>query len=724
MNRLLKITSALALSCILSFSSLSVLAVQAFADDAEQTQIQKGDFIYAPHTYTEGDLRDIYYYSDNFFEGSAEEYNAHLATMSMIVCSASISSQEPGVDYRDKSRNLQYLFREIDFSGFEVNEYYMQKPEEQSMGAAVGYKIIGEGEDAYTVLAIIPRSAGYEKEWAGNFTVGTDGVHKGFATGRDILLEFAQTYVEENKEYFEGEVKVWTTGYSRGAGVANLLAAYLDDNPTALGIEVAKENIFAYTFGTPSNVEYADEAEKLALQENYKNIHNRYSDYDIISYVPFKNWNFTCYGQTTLFDVDNAEKKAEMLKFLENTNKTIYDLYTAENSTADPDNFTPVMAQYSEEEGLQILPDSKFGIAADQKTFLDERVSFLVDNLVLNREVYCNDGYEYALQRLNSLYFGMSAMQSQEFFAGISHDLPTLAASYYCYFLAEFYLTNDTAWENAVDALVQSLPILELYIQQAASDEEMAKAEWCQFAVEFIASEEYVLMKELLDSPVWLQDEEDRAQVKATMQEFAVGMTAQVLGSGVSAMTIEDEEEKQTLLSTMTSEEVAKPLTKFFVYLLMGTEEEEIQPFTLDSKNVALAVTFCANAGRYMRAHNNEIILSWLRTEDSYYTNENWHTHTLEIKWDENGHWQECECGHKEEVCGHIFDGWKEKEVVDDKQIFVRECPCGYTESKEVPIEKEGLGALTIVMICIGGAAIVAASVVAVVVIKKRKTIQ
>ena len=216
--------TAILLSMMMIVGIFSNVAVHASADNG----VKKGEFTFAPHTYTDGDLTDIYYYTDEVFSGSAVDYNEHLATMSMILATASISSQDADADYEVKSRNLCYLLREWDFTGFEVNEYYTQKPDEQTMGVGMAYKVIGEGEDAYTLLAIIPRSAGYEKEWAGNFTVGIEGVHEGFATGRDIILEFAKNYVEENADNFEGDVKVWTVGYSRGAGVANLLASYID----------------------------------------------------------------------------------------------------------------------------------------------------------------------------------------------------------------------------------------------------------------------------------------------------------------------------------------------------------------------------------------------------------------------------------------------------------------------------------------------------------------
>ena len=715
--------------CVLMIAGMFASTVNAASIN---DGVKKGEFIFAPHTYMDGDLTDIYYYTDEVFSGSAIDYNEHLATMSMILAVASISSQDADADYSVKSRNLSYLLREWDFTGFAVNDFYTEKPGEQTMGVGMAYKVIGEGENAYTLLAIVPRSAGYEKEWAGNFTVGTEGVHEGFATGRDIILDFAKTYVEENADRFEGDVKIWTVGYSRGAGVANLLAAYLDDNGDALGIELKKENIFAYTFGTPSNVQYADEEEKAALETNYLNIHNRYSEYDIVTYAPFQNWNFTYYGTTRVFDVNNAEKKAEMLKFLEKTNPLIYEIYTAEGSSADPDNFMALMLQLDLTNGLGInlVPaDPVYGIPTNQKDFLDSRVSFLVNNLVYDRETYVEGGYQYALQRLTSLYFGLDAEQSALLFEGMSHDVKTLAAVYYCYFVADHYLSKANTMTFTAYVLLDSLPMIEEYLMALDLDEAANMSDWYVFAKEFIQTEEYEYLKtllplavngaELLDSEISL--------IRDTIKNFAVGMTAKVLGSGVSALTI-DEAEKEELMATMTSDEVARPLTEFFVYLLLGSDDDELKPFDPTNKNIALAVTFLANAGRYMRVHNNEIILSWLRIEDSYYANEDWHLHDTEIKYDENGHWNECACGYKDEMSAHAFSDWTTNSVNDgEKDVVVRRCPCGYEETKDAPVVADTVGSIfkplettTIVILCIGFAMLVVATVTIVVFFKKK----
>ena len=713
---------------------VGLVATTAPARAAEETDnVQKGEFTFAPHTYMDGDLTDIYYYTDEVFSGSAYEYNAHLATMSMILASASISSQEKDAIYEVKSDNLRYLLEEWDFDGFAVNDHYMQKPEEQTMGVGMAYKVIGEGEKAYTLLAIVPRSAGYEKEWAGNFTVGVEGVHEGFATGRDIILDFAKQYVEENRNEFVGEVKVWTMGYSRGAGVANLLAAYLDDNSNVLGVETKKENIFAYTFGTPSTVQYADEEEKAELENNYKNIHNRFAAYDLIAFAPFRTWDFTCYGTSQLFDVENAERKAQMLKFLEKTNPAIYDIYTAENSAADPDNFMALMLDVNLTDGMSmaLVPaDPEYGIADNQAEFIESRIEFLTYNLIPDREVYVEDGYQYALQCLSSLYFGLDEEQRALLIEGMSHDATMMATVYYCYFVSDYYLNKANSLAFTAYIIIDMLPMIEEYMADADLSDGSEITAWLAFAYEFMQTPEYEMIKTQL--PLVASGAEiamDKIyEIRTVIENFAVGMTAAVLEDGISALTI-DEEEKAELLATMTGEEVAAPLTQFLVYLLLGNEDGLSEPFNPGNKNIATAVTFFANAGRYMRVHNNEIILSWLRTEDSFYENEDWHIHQTMTKFDENGHWAECECGYKGEVNVHALSAWNTIPENDgQKDIVTRRCPCGYKESKDAPTtgdltdsKTQQVQTTTIILVCIGSVVIIAAVVTMIVIARKRK---
>ena len=354
-----------------------------------------------------------------------------------------------------------------------------------------------------------------------------------------------------------------------------------------------------------------------------------------------------------------------------------------------------------------------------------------MNNLVPDRATYVDGGYQYALQRLTSLYFGLDAEQGSLLFQGMSHDVKILAAAYYCYFISDYYLGNADNLALAASVLIDSLPLIEQYMADADFSGETEMPEWYAYAGAFMQTEEYEQLKTML--PLVASGAEGVrdtiSTLRATIKKFAVGMTAKVLGSGVAALTI-DETEKATLLETMTSDEVTVPLTEFFVYLLLGSDDGVIAPFNPSNKNIALAVTFLSNAGRYMRVHNNEIILSWLRIEDSYYANEDWHIHQTEIKFDENGHWSECECGYKDEVSVHAFSDWSTIPVKDgDKDVVIRRCPCGYKETKDAPetgtstgLQEKPIETVTIIWICVGSAVAVAAVVVMVVMSKKKKT--
>jgi hypothetical protein len=381
--------------------------------------------------------------------------------------------------------------------------------------------------------------------------------------------------------------------------------------------------------------------------------------------------------------------------------------------------------------GINLVPaDPAYGIPTTQQEFLDSRIEFLVNNLVPDREAYVDEGYEYALQCLLSLYFGLDSEQSALLFEGMSHDVTLLAAIYYCYFVSSFYLDKANGLALTAAILIDSLPIIEEYLADFDASEAAEMPEWYTFASAFIQTEEYEQLKTLL--PLVYSGVEYASDkifmIRETIKNFAVGMTAQVLGSGVAALTIE-ESEKEALMETMTSTEVAAPLTEFIVYLLLGSDDGDISPFDPSNKNIALAVTFLTNAGRYMRVHNNEIILSWLRTEDSFYENETWHIHETELVYDGDVHFEKCECGYEGEKTSHSFGEWSTLPVTNgEKTEVVRRCYCGYEEFKEAEKVDENndsktLKPMTIVFICVGGAIVVAAAAITVAVtVKKKKT--
>ncbi|MCL2741588.1 MAG: lipase family protein, partial [Oscillospiraceae bacterium] len=91
-----------------------------------------------------------------------------------------------------------------------------------------------------------------------------------------------------NGLYGRDDVMVWVTGHSRGAAVANLLAAGLVGGEGPVG----KGKVFAYTFATP-NVTQNPAAGGAAA---YGCIHNLINAEDFIAYMPLAEWGFGRYG--------------------------------------------------------------------------------------------------------------------------------------------------------------------------------------------------------------------------------------------------------------------------------------------------------------------------------------------------------------------------------------------------------------------------------------------
>ena len=118
---------------------------------------------------------DVPAFREDCFERSSFLGCTHLATLSSQLCfdsedTAALKARLEGFGFTSVSANT-YAARDI-------------KDLPDGMGVTVGMRKIREGGVPYTLLAVAPRSF-YRAEWIGNFTIGRDGVHKGFKDARD-----------------------------------------------------------------------------------------------------------------------------------------------------------------------------------------------------------------------------------------------------------------------------------------------------------------------------------------------------------------------------------------------------------------------------------------------------------------------------------------------------------------------------------------------------------
>ena len=138
---------------------------------------------------------DVCYYSDDWFLEDSSEANPHLATLSAIIGGVSYSCETDETGAR-----LRALLEALGFSDVRLNAYYEQGITlEDSIGCAAARRTVKDGSgNEFTLLAVCPRNAGYHYEWAGNFRLGTGGIHRGFLAVRDEMLRFMKSYIETN----------------------------------------------------------------------------------------------------------------------------------------------------------------------------------------------------------------------------------------------------------------------------------------------------------------------------------------------------------------------------------------------------------------------------------------------------------------------------------------------------------------------------------------------
>ena len=221
-------------------------------------------------------------YSDRWFCNDATTYNHDLARASIgFAVSAFRPAKDDVIEY-----NTQYIesfLSQAGFSNFRSDDY--DRPAGRyTIASEMASKTI-EGEDGpFTMIAIGIAGQGYQDEWLSNFSVGDGEIHNGFMDAADDIYDRFWGYLAET--HIEKPFKVWVTGFSRAAAVANIFAAYLEQDDL-----LPQEDVFAYTFATPRTTKNPEPG-------RHQNIFNIVGALDPVPQIPFQDWGFGRYGQT------------------------------------------------------------------------------------------------------------------------------------------------------------------------------------------------------------------------------------------------------------------------------------------------------------------------------------------------------------------------------------------------------------------------------------------
>jgi len=147
---------------------------------------------------------------------------------------------------------------------------------ELSLAYCIDQKVLSNG--TRIVLVAIRGSSEDPREWASNLSVvpNHDGQHSGFSGTADILYDKILDY---GGGYDLSKTVYVITGHSRGAAVANIIAAKLIDQ------RVPQNHVFCYCFACPDTAFLSDNA-----AASYKTIFNIGNVNDIVSWSPWLVW--------------------------------------------------------------------------------------------------------------------------------------------------------------------------------------------------------------------------------------------------------------------------------------------------------------------------------------------------------------------------------------------------------------------------------------------------
>lgn len=363
-----------------------------FGEIADKVTTKDVNFYFA--SGEEKDYEAVCHYSDNYFRKAScgtrqlDGYNHSLSTASLCLALSAFGSNDGGnSDYTNKYKNVEKLLTDLEFEEFDKNDWFVKKPQSDSIGVVAANKKLSIDDKECTLMAVAVRGGGNESEWAGNFTLGKSGQHYGFAQAKKQVLDFLKSYIRENK--ISGDIKIWLTGYSRAAATANLVAGALDDGEKlGDGVVLKKEDLYAYCFETPMGATKSEIKNRL----KYNNIYNIINKNDPVTKVAMFALDFTRFGgdyflPDKISDGNNyAAKKNAMEQF--------YDKMSSKNEIGKyaVDDF--VMKKIDVK---YLLPGGKSPVQNDennksiQAEYLDTTINKLTKERVKTRDNYVKE---------------------------------------------------------------------------------------------------------------------------------------------------------------------------------------------------------------------------------------------------------------------------------------------------------------------------------------------
>lgn len=222
-------------------------------------------------------------YSDELFAVPATDYHHMLAQASLGLAFSNYREREREPEEQG-SELIDFLTR-IGFTDIQSDQYDVDTTSDTVASMIARKETVIDGKPC-TIIAVSICGAGYDNEWLSNFAFSEEDRHSGFDKAADKVLGRILLYLFNHPS--EHEIKLWISGYSRAAAIANLLGQKLSNEKIC-----PVEDLFVYTFATPNTATNPG-------QWPCPSIFNIVGAFDPVPTVPPAEWGYTRYG-TTLY---------------------------------------------------------------------------------------------------------------------------------------------------------------------------------------------------------------------------------------------------------------------------------------------------------------------------------------------------------------------------------------------------------------------------------------
>lgn len=266
---------------IICFLTVLSCGIESFAEEESSgTSIIHSRFYVL--TTRETRVLDVPFNAD-WFRQDARIYSHDLAKLSIGLATAAFRPNAADEDHSLADINLRKFLAEAQFTDLRSDDYE-KNPGMYTVSTVMGHRKVGEGDDAFELIAVGVCGQGYLDEWESNFSIGAGNVHSGFDHSSKLVFDRIFGYIASAD--IEGPCKIWISGFSRAAAISNITAARLSDSNM-----FSQKDVFAYTFATPRTV-----MDK--LYGRYENIFNIVGKADPVPCVPYADWGYERYGRT------------------------------------------------------------------------------------------------------------------------------------------------------------------------------------------------------------------------------------------------------------------------------------------------------------------------------------------------------------------------------------------------------------------------------------------